>query len=162
MIQIIEKHKASFLISPPRNKTLHNTVRVSHPKTKNRMLKCDCYPHPAFPGDPDFSVTQRSGALFLKCNICGKVAKNAISHKYAEKRQFPIAPEGWDRGVHPDLKERFEAWEYVANQKLIAACDGVLEGLYDELELLGGSRPSERPKRRKGWKQLPSGLIVPN
>ena len=137
-------------------------------KTKKRMPKCDCYPHPAFPDDPDFSVVERNETnwkwadLFLKCNICGLVAKNAISHNYAEKRQFPIAPSDWDRGPHPNFKERLAKWEYEQNQKLIAACDAALEGLYDELESFGGSRPSERPRERKGWVQLPSGIIVPS
>ena len=72
-------------------------------KTKKRMPKCRCYPHPAIPNEPDFSVVEwnetnwKWADLFLKCNICGLVAKNAISHKYAEKRKFPIAPEGWEQ-----------------------------------------------------------------
>ena len=142
-------------------------------KTKKRMPKCRCYPHPAIPNEPDFSVVEKHETnwkwadLFLKCNICGRVAKNAISHKYAEKRQFPIAPEGWDRGVHPDFKEQYAAWEYEANQKLIAACDEALEDLHSQLEALTGEpsplrERTERPRQRKGWKQLPSGLIVPN
>ena len=142
-------------------------------KTKKRMPKCRCYPHPAIPNEPDFSVVERNETnwkwadLFLKCNICGRVAKNAILHKYAEKRQFPIAPEDWDRGVHPDYKEQYAAWEHAANQKLIAACDEALEDLHSQLEALTGEpsplrEGTERSKQRKGWKQLPSGIVVPN
>ena len=149
-------------------------------KTKKRMPKCRCYPHPAIPNEPDFSVVEKHETnwkwadLFLKCNICGRVAKNAISHKYAEKRQFPIAPTGWDRGVHPDFKEQYAAWEYIQNQLLIETCDEMLENLHAQLKAIteGGADPetvrdeilARKPKsqQRSGWKQLPSGLIVPN
>ena len=125
-------------------------------KKKKRMPKCRCYPHPAIPNEPDFSVVVkhktnwRWGDVFLKCNICGTVAKNAISYKYAEKRQFHVAPEGWDRGVHPDFKERLEHWRHEQSQKRSAALESRIE-----------TRQTSQSRPRPDWIELPSGIILP-
>ena len=135
-------------------------------KKKDQIPRCDCYPHPILENESDFSVVERHfdydrwPDYFLKCNICGLVGKNAISHNYDLSRNFPDAPEGWDRGVHPDFKERYYAWFAAENKKMIKACDEALEKLSAELEWLTG-KPPPRRERQNGWRKLPSGLIVP-
>ena len=136
-------------------------------KKKDQIPRCDCYPHPILENESDFSVVEvlfpyddRWPDYFLKCNICGLVGKNAISHNYDLSRNFPDAPEGWDRGVHPDFKDAYDAWVDAENEKMIKMCDKALEKLYAELESLTG-RPSPLRKKQGGWKLLPSGLIVP-
>ena len=134
-------------------------------KKKDQIPRCDCYPHPILENESDFSVVERHEDYdrwpdyFLKCNICGLVGKNAISHNYYLSRNFPVAPEGWDSGVHPDFKELYDAWVDANKVKVIEMTNKVLEKLYVELELLTGVPSGHRIQG--GWEILPSGLILP-